>query len=602
MAEGNNIFKLRNALRGAEQKDDRTDTGLPPDCPVVPLGKEGGTHYYLDAMGQLRPLTAKEHSRNGFADLFAPFGSFLETHWPRVNKEGDIVGFRPELVTDALMQACGRRGVWSPFAKVRGRGAWRGQDGALILHLGRRLWITQAGKHMTERPGDRGGFVYPVLPERPSPHPDAQPGGEQGPAAQLLTMLRSWAWYRPSLDPVLLLGWICAAMLGGALHWRPACWLTGDRGTGKSTLQDLVKLLFVEGEGIYVSSDATAASLRQFVRHDALPVGLDEAESEDDNTRLNNLIALARQASSGGTVLRGGADHTGQSFIARFAIMYSSILIPPLRPQDLSRIAVLNLHPLPRGGKAPLLQPDQLRLLGTQLLRRLADQWHHLQDRLDTWRATLLAAGYDSRGADQFGTMLACADLALHDHAPDSDTLAEMVGELTSTTAAERAEEMPDWARCLQHITSSMPPVGGLREQRTLGTWLAIAANRKVLRDEQGQPREPERVERDQAQDVLAASGMRFELARRADGSPELNAAGEWEGAMAVANSHQQVQAIFEGTHWAARSGAPGVWRQTLERVPGSMKGAPVWLRGTKTRTTLVPIGRVLAGGMADTE
>lgn len=608
MSEGN-IYRLRNALRGAPERDDSAAGILPEDCPVTPLGKEGAAHYYLDALGQLRTLTPKEHSRNGFADLFSPMNAYLETHWPRYNKEGEVVGFRPELVADILMRACGARGVWSPFAKVRGRGAWRGADGALILHLGRRLWITANGKHVVERPGERGGFVYPVLPERPGPHPDPQPGGDRGPAAELLTRLRTWCWRRPKLDPLLLLGFVCAGMLGGALPWRPAAWITGDKGTGKSTLQDLVKHLLVDGEGLYSSSDATAASLRQFVKHDALPVAIDEAESEDDNTRINNLIALARQASSGGTVLRGGADHQGSSFIARFAILYSSILIPPLRPQDMSRIAVLNLDPL-RGGKPPLLQPEELRMLGQQLLRRLVDQWHQVPARLDAWRAALLEAGYDSRGADQFGTMLACADVALHDHAPDSDSLAEIVGELVTTTQADRAEELPDWARCLQHITSSTPPMSGLRKPWSIGTWLAIAANRKVLREDgevnTGDPRRPGRSERDEAQDVLAACGMRFVPALvdpTQEGSGiKLDAGGEWDGHLAVANNHQQVQAIFDRTHWAARSGAPGVWRQTLERVPGATKGSPVWLRGVKSRTTLVPLQHVLAGGAPEAE
>jgi phage/plasmid-associated DNA primase len=40
---------------------------------------------------------------------------------------------------------------------------------------------------------------------------------------------------------VLLLGWIGAAFLGGALPWRPAGYLTGEAATGKSTLQALIK-------------------------------------------------------------------------------------------------------------------------------------------------------------------------------------------------------------------------------------------------------------------------------------------------------------------------------------------------------------------------
>ena len=46
-------------------------------------------------------------------------------------------------------------------------------------------------------------------------------------------------------------------------------------------------------------------------------------------------------------VLRGGSDHQAAGFVVRSAFMFSSILIPPLLDQDLSRIAVLTLKDLP---------------------------------------------------------------------------------------------------------------------------------------------------------------------------------------------------------------------------------------------------------------
>lgn len=595
------ISEIRSALRGADERGGGQKGELPPDCPVRALGVDGETCWYLDALGQLRPLAPRDHSRNGFARLFTPRNAYLQKTWPRMDKDGNITGYRPEAVTDALMEACGVRGVWSPYAKVRGRGAWRTEDGGLVLHLGEQLW--QNGALL--RPGEREGHVYPVLPRRPRPHEDAQPGGAAGPAGELLALLRTWRWERPEIDPLLMLGWLCAAQLGGALHWRPAAWLTGDRGTGKSTLQELVKLSLVDGEGIVCTSDATAASIRQHLQHDSLPVALDEAEAEEDNRRMEAMLALSRQASSGGTVLRGGQDHSGHSFLARFPILYSSILIPPLRPADLSRIAVLNLQPLAKtGAKPPALRPDACRLLGRRLLRRMADAWPGWDDRLDAWRQALLARGYDSRGADEYGTMLAAADIALHDHAPDADSLAEICDELASSSSHERAEELPDWAHCLRHLATSTPPSGMVKGGKVapLATWLAIAANREVLRqeDQPGEMRRPNAGERGEAQDVLAACGLRFMPALGADGKAVLDKAGEWEGALAVAHSHAQLQAIFQGTHWAGRSGAAGVWRQSLGRVPGAMKGAPCNFRGLKQRTTLVPVATALAAGPAD--
>lgn len=586
------------ALRGAKESRGHGMDVLPEDCPVTPLGAENDGCWYLDALGQLRFLKARDHSRNNLVHLFSPLTAYIEAHdpWCRFDKDGNKKGIRPEAVADNLMKACASAGVWSPYAKVRGRGAWKGTDGDLVLHLGRRLWIN--GR--MERCGMRGAFVYPVSAERPGPHPDAQRGGEDGPAAMLLARLRSWCWERPGLDDVLLLGWICAAMLGGALHWRPAVWITGDRGTGKSTLQELVKQLLVDGEGGYFGSDVSEAGIRQRVGYDSLPVCFDELEAEEDNQRVNKLIGLARQAASGGTILRGGSDHQGQDFIARFSVLYSSILVPPLRSQDLSRIAMLNLQPL-RGGKPPLLRPDELAMLGQRLLRRMCDTWADWPARLDTWREALVAVGYDARGADQYGTLLAAADLALHDAAPDSDSIAELVGQLQHAARIERAEEMPDWARCLQHITSSRADHWRNGEKLTFGTLVAIASNRAVMRpsgvEAGGDPMRPDQSDRTLAQDVLASYGLRVEVDTFPGGMPRVNDAGEWDGWLAVANAHAQLNGLFNGTHWAARSGASGVWRQTLARAPDSTAGKPMWFRGVKQRAVMVPLRHVLTQG-----
>lgn len=572
------VRAIREALRAAPDTI-RPRHALPAGCPVTPLGKAGHLFYYLNALGELVSLDAQKHSRNHLAALFAPNIQFLRDHWPRLNRDGEPTDqFRPEKVADALMQACAAIGVWTPDAAVRGRGAWAGRDGDLILHLGDCLWV----RGRAEPCGLRDEWVYPVLPRRPHPVPDPQPGGEDGPAAELLAILRSWAWRRPHLDPVLMLGWVCAAIVGGALEWRPAVWLTGDRGTGKTTLQELIRQLLVQNEGIYSLSDTTAAGIRQRARHDSLPVAFDEAEADDDNAKVLELVQLARLASSGGVILRGGQDHQGSEFTVRFATLYSSILMPPLRAQDLSRIAVLQLQPLPAGSRAPRLDREGLGLLGRRLMRRMSDRWPALTGGaapvLETWQAELRARGLDHRGAAQFGTLLACADVALHDHPPDGDSLAGWCDTLLAATDDDRADEVPDWRRCLAHLTSSLAAQWRGGEQRTVGTLIAIAAGRKVLGGEFGDTA-PGPLDRAAANDALAALGLRV-----LDGD-----------VLAVANDHRGLADIFAGTHWQRRSGASGVWRQALLRVPGARpsEGA-IRFRGPQARAVLVPLDYAL--------
>jgi len=90
--------------------------------------------------------------------------------------------------------------------------------------------------------------------------------------------------------------------------------------------------------------------------------------------------------------------------------------MPPLEPQDLSRSAVCELLPL-SGTTAPPVPPEKMRALGASLRRRLIDHWPRLAGTLETFRAALIEAGHRNRGADQYGTLLACAELVLHDRA-----------------------------------------------------------------------------------------------------------------------------------------------------------------------------------------
>jgi hypothetical protein len=593
-----NVTPLRGRLEGAAPLP-RAAQLLPKGCPVTPLGVDGTRCWFLDALGQIVNLNPQQLSRRWIAHLFAGNTDFLEEHWPRrteiKNKETKetewvTTGFKPEEVADALVRACAAIGVWSPFAKVRGRGAWNGADGDLVLHLGTRLWI----RGQLVACGVRNGLVYPVQAARPGPHAQPQAGGPTGPAFALEQMLATWSWSRPSLDERLLLGWIAAAMLGGALHWRPACWITGDRGTGKSYLQEMLRHLFVDGEGIVSVNDTTAAGVRAAIGFDSLPVALDELEAEEDNTRVNAVITLARQAASGGTILRGSADHSGASFTARFATLYSSILIPPLRAQDRSRIAVLNLKPLARR-EAPVLQPEALRELGQRLLRRLADAWPMLPARLDAWRRALIERGYDARGADQFGTLLACADLALNDAEPDSDSLDDLAGRLVRSTAAERADELADWQHCLQRLASSICPGFRSGAQMTVGTVIAQAAGRRMMRDSEtgDDTRAPTPQEQGDAAAMLATIGLRVLQA-----VPVRDEAGQVVGyreMLAVANAHAGLNALFTPSHWQARSGANGGWKQSLERCPGAQASPTgVRFRGPQQRAVLVPLYRAL--------
>ncbi|WP_022729763.1 hypothetical protein [Fodinicurvata sediminis] len=568
---------------GGGERRSRKGGDLPEGCPVLPLGIQGEVCWYLDAERQLRALKAKDHSRLGVQSLFGRHIAKLYDYWPRTDKDGAVTGWRPERAAESLMKEAARAGVWDVFGRVRGPGTWQDDQGHLVMHLGDAILTTgpdrgpnpDGAMHHLAQPGQVGRHVYPSAAAIPRPAHRRQPPGDTGPAAQLLTLLQSWNWRRPDCDAHLLMGWIGAAMLGGALKWRPLAWITGEAGTGKSTLHDVLQ--GVLADAIVSVSDPTAAGIWQKLGHASLPVAIDELENDEDNRSTYKVIKLARQAASGGVVLRGGADHHGTEFQARSCFLFSSILVPPLLTQDRSRMAILELLELDRSAPPPKVDRATMMDLGARLKRRLLDGWPRFEETLEAYRAQLTSGGHGARGSDQFGTLLAVADLMLHDHLPAGDELAVWSERLSAADIAEQDDAARDHERWLQHLLTSVVDAWRGGSKRTIGRLVEEAAEVRQYE----QHGEFDYVA--DANDLLGNYGLR--VIRKDERS--------W---LAVANSHQGLQALFHGSQWSGRSGTAGGWVQSARRIPGARwgQGCLVRLGGAASRCTLIPIEAIV--------
>ena len=146
--------------------------GLPPDCPVHPLGIDGDRLWFLDEIGQIRFMDP-EYGKNRVLSLFGGRLEYLEWAWPRFGKSDDKTGqsavnsYANEKVVSALVKACIGKGPWNNLDKVRGRGCWTDATGNLVIHTGTAV-IT--GKR-AETPGEHDGWVYPTRAEIAPPLP-----------------------------------------------------------------------------------------------------------------------------------------------------------------------------------------------------------------------------------------------------------------------------------------------------------------------------------------------------------------------------------------------------------------------------------------------
>jgi hypothetical protein len=554
---------------------------LPLDAPVTPLGVQGNICHYLDELGQHQPLEPRDHNRKQIVKIFGRQQEWLYHFAPHL-KSGEVDGFKSDVVADALMEACAHKGFWTPAERMRGPGAWLREDGRLVLHCGDRVLLCGDGRVRDEwrEPGLIGEHVYYTSSGILRPWPTPVLGGIEGAAAEVLALFRLWKWRHPARDPRLMIGWLGAAMIAGAIDWRPVVWITGESGSGKSTL--LTSLKSMLGGAILSVGDASPAGIWQRCRHSSLPVALDEQEAGEDDRRAQSMLRLIRNAASGSILLRGGADHSGVEFTLRSSFMASSVLPPPMSKADRSRIALLELLDLPKEETPPDIGPDRLRDFGRKLLRRLVDGWPRWNDTLAMYRAAFGRKGYSARGADVFGTMLAAADLLLEDEELHSDFADEMVSEVFIDDDMGFDQDL-----CLQHLLTSLLPPNG-PNQRSVGHWIGDVCDGDdagAIPAAQRDQLDYEKIENAKsARETLGTFGLKIASDDR-DGRRYLF----------VANTHHALSRLFQGTPWAGPAGRTSGWARSLSRLPGA-KPSAVTVRFDKAATgkaTLIPIERV---------
>lgn len=557
--------------------------GMPCPCPVTPLGRDDDGFWFLNAYGSVSCL--KENAGKGNIDaLFAPYAAYLAWAWPRMTGKGDARrasgNFEAEEARQDLFAAASRAGAYDPMRRVRGRGAWRAEDGSgLICHMGDILLVPErTGRHVARAVGVHEGKAYPLRPSLPPP---ASPGspfpGEEDhdtPGGVLFEDYRSWLWARGDLDAMLMLGWTALAPFGGALRWRPYVFATGDQGAGKSTLITYTQAVLGGEEALFRSEDTTEAGVAQSLGHDAIPVLLDELEPQADNTRAEQMVRMARRASSGAVRTRGGADGVSSQTIVRSCIMFAAINMPTLEDQDTARMAILAMSPFAPGDikKRKPLNLNRAAALGRALHRQVLDWFagdreasHQSFDALvETVREGLREhGGHDDRGADTFGFLLAGYWAATSRDMPGPADIAALVKGFERASLAEYENIQPGWRKCLNYLMDVQPKQLERQANATVREILTAWAR--------GEDPEPGNIytteaaggaDHKWAAKQLKKVGLRL---YHAPGDPT-----DFEhGWLFVPNIMPALSTLFEGSSWrSASKGSAGGWGNALNGAP----------------------------------
>lgn len=611
--------------------------GMPSDpgceCTVEPIGFEGNIKYLIDSSGQFRAMKASDFNQVGIQDLFSATPNYPKWMAPRwsapkfkkekvVNAEGEvsienvlvkpseIVSFEADDIKETFFLACARKGFFSPNDKMRGRGAWTFRAGGLVYHAGDCLWVCEKGRFKTLPTGVHEGKLYPRLSALPEPWTEPITA-EDNPAGKLLQTFRKWSWTRPDVDPVLLLGWIGCAFLGGALDWRSAVLLIGDRATGKSTLQQNLRNIF--GETLFRSADTTAAGIYQSMAHDARPVALDELEPDSDARKIDNVVHLMRTSSSGDIGRRGGPTKGEASeFQMRSAFLFSAINNPLRSAQDMSRVAVLRLMPIVKDQeRPPAIDAD---VTGRMVLSLMMQGWgeggHGFAETLARFKKVLEAGGHGGRGQDTYGTLLACAAMMLGPELANelevplfADDERQWADWLSAESLPEVEDAKPNYRQCIDRLLTTPVKVWRNASRNTIGQTIEELRSNDPLTGEarpedaildRGTAKRDVNMAglgllnvREVVAGVVRSQRLSMEQALMKYGLP---AAG-W--VLAVPNTSVKVAELLEGSEWQH-----GAWKDALRQcpIPGVILTSSdinkVTVDGTQQRCTLIVLDK----------
>jgi hypothetical protein len=562
-------------------------TGLPPSCPVIPLGRDGQVCFFLDTMGSVFELDARSSGKGPIGALFGGRSRYLEWAWPRwsqpkqvkrkveggeietISLPSKIIGWQADDARQCLVDACSYMGIYDATDQVRGRGAWKADDGSLIYHAGDRVLV----RGRWEQPGEYDGRIYPARPRIGRPTMRAQPGGPGSAGDELIDALRTFNWDRPEVDPRLVLGWVMTAKVGGALARRPVLFVHGGEGSGKSTLQELLRL--VMNGALIATAEATQAGIYHHLKQDSIAVMVDELEAKDDGRSVDKIMALARIAYSGDKMHRGSKEGAGKEFTLMSSFMASAVNKPATEAQDDSRMAVVMLREREKAGGSLGVSVGTADAWGRHLLRRWFDWWPRWAELLAVMRGALIEAGHNDRGCDTFAPLASACHVALRDDMPEPGELEDWMRWLNPKELEEITSRERTWRRCLTHLLSANVEAWRQNTDKT------IAAVLMELRRNPGWARTS--VER------LNQIGMSLIWPK---GMEESYATAR----LFVPANQPAVHDLYDGTPWAGRLGAPGPWCNALRQAPRELWENAKCGRGliAKTSGLAIDVARAL--------
>lgn len=368
--------------------------------------------------------------------------------------------------------------------------------------------------------------------------------------------------YQRKTDSRLLLGWLTAAVVPGALTRRPHVIITGRRGSGKTALLQLIGALLGKGALEADGRSSSAAGLRQKLRGQARALVLDEAEGE--HTSMRGIIELLRSAySDQAGAYKGTISGEALHFQLSTPAVLGMINEPRLEPADRTRVVTVDLDKLTAVSQPPTLietldTTELARRISPRFRRLVLSLWPTLRHNIDIMRRAVSSTRRDHRAADTIGVLLGAYMTLVARSQISLDEALECVHS-TDLSCIDEAQGTSDESDALEMLFDARINVGAVRYTVREAVLLTI-----------GGPSNDGRAAFD---DQLRRYGIRVDT-------------NKCRLIVATSPNHPGLRELFSGTKLG-----DGGWGTQLSRIDGAKKNALSIQSGEKARAVVcVPI------------
>ncbi|CUI04505.1 DNA primase, phage related [Janthinobacterium sp. CG23_2] len=524
-----------------------------PEGGWEPAGFDEKGHYVVLSRktGRLVTLSPRSLDEN---TLRAVVGSQYcdQNHGEHDNKLEKEV-FDPKSLAEEIRQACDGRGRVD-LSNVRTPGFYS-DGGELVVHFGNEVYKS-TGEPVDTTPRSRAVYVSGQSLGLSFNTPAATQE-----EVQRLEQAVSGFNFKTRFGSVAVLGWFATAVFGAVVDTRPILAVTAERGSGKTTLIELLSAM-LGPQAFRRDGVPTVAQVIYELENRSAALLVDEFEAQGTKKKpVEDFLSLVRTSFTKSKDARLARVIAGKMrlFNPPAGVLVAGIALPVFDDASDTRTVRIQMQSLPAGSQRVANQffdmsnRDAVEEFGAKIRRMLVGRWDILVSTQKMVRGMLVGLGHEARAADLFSPLIAGYVALTSEELLSQERLAAILEECQLTTV-ETKEVQRDGDVCL-----------------------SILLNRRVVIFDAvgGKPVKSHQRIRDVIGRIVGSDAdveTRQALIRQLEkfGLRPLwrSATCEWKLAVCTSEMNSGMRRLMQGTPWSS-----GGLKDVLSRVPGAVMG-----------------------------